>query len=104
MWDTTKLGTMTEYEPPPDYPNDLISNNEKLRPFELTFEILNREIKFASEIFENGHQSEKELLSYTSSHNINKLGSKNIIDHCHNKMAYNLYENDVNNTDGKLVI
>ena len=104
MWDTSKLCAMTEYDTPPDYPNDLLSKNRKLRPFEVTFEILNRTIKFASEKFENGQWTEKELLSYTSSNNINKLGSQKIIDHCHNKMAYSLYENEVTTADRKLLM
>ena len=94
---------MTEYVPPPDCPNDSISNNRKLKPFEVTFEVLNRTIQFASEKFENGHWTENELVSCTSSHNINKLGSKKITDHCHNKMAYILYEKEVTNTDRKLL-
>ena len=104
IWDTTKLCAMTEYDPPPDYPNDLLSTNSKLRPYELTFEILNKVIHFASKNFENGLWSEKELMSYTSSHGINKLGSRKIIEHCENKMAYNLYQNEVTNADGKLVM
>ena len=104
MWDITKSSRLTEYDPPLNYPNDLLSHNSKLRPYELTFEILNRVIQLASKNYENGLWSEKELMAYTSSHGMNKLGSTKIIEHCENKMAYNLYENDVTDADGKLVM
>ena len=104
MWDTSELCMMTEYDPPLDYPKDLIYDNSKLTPFELSFEILNRVIQLASNKYENGLWSEKELRSYTSLHGINKLGSTKIIEHCDNKMAYKVYENNVTNADGKLVM
>ena len=77
MWDTTKICTMSECDPPPDYPADILAKNLKLRQFKLTFENLNRVIEYSSDKFENGHWSEKEVMSYTSSHGINKLGQKN---------------------------
>ena len=69
----------------------------------MTFENLNRVIEYSSEKFENGHWSEKEVMSYTSSHGINRLGQNKIIAHCCNKMAHNLYKDEVNNEDGLLV-
>jgi len=42
-------------------------------------------------------------MSYTSAHGISKLGSLKIIEHCNNKMAYQLYEHQKTSAEKMLL-
>ena len=85
---------MTKYDPPLNYPTNLIGSRSKLEPIKLTFEVLNAVIECASLHYESGDWNEKEAITYVSAHGINKLGSQKIISHCNNKMTYELYDHE----------
>ena len=91
-WDITRQCAMTKYDPPSNYPKSLLSKAVKLKPVELTFQVLNAVIEYATLNFLTGEWNETELVSYTSAHGISKLGSQKIIQHCNNKMSYELYQ------------
>ena len=59
---------MTEYNPPMDYPSELIPQNRKLQPVQVSFDILNAVVEYASDKYEHGKWREKDLSSYLKSH------------------------------------
>ena len=59
LWNNCKKCKMTEFDPPLDYPPELIPKNVKLQSVELSVEILIAVVEYASHKFEHGEWTEK---------------------------------------------
>ena len=103
LWDHSRRCNMTEYNPPPEYPKEALQSNGKLKTMELTFDILNAVVEFASHKFEHGEWTEKQLCSYMTVHGVNRSGCSKIIDHCHNKMTHEILRKDLSLAQGNLL-
>jgi len=103
LWNHSRKCKMSEYNPPLDYPIDLIPSDGKLQSVELSFDMLNKVVEYASQKFEQGDWTEKQLSSYVNSCGINRAGCLKIIEHCHNKMSYDFIRDNVTNSESTLL-
>ena len=103
LWNHSQKRKMTEYDPPKDYPSELIPKNGKLQSVELSFDILNAVVEYAHDKFEHGEWTEKELSSYLNSYGVNRAGCLKVIEHCHNKMSLELYQDDLTDSESSLL-
>ena len=91
---------MTLYDPPTNYPSEMIPVEGKLRPLRLSYKILKDAVECCTQKFISGEWSESTLKAYAGTKGINSEGSNRIIEHGNYIMAYkyttvNTKENDV---------
>ena len=84
------LGSLkTSFSCPKNFPTtDVnVNNQNKLCPFEITYELLSKCIKVANSNFLEGKWNEQNVIAYCAVHGINLAGSKTLIEKAKNRIA-----------------
>ena len=96
-WNLMSTSSLLSYDPPKYYPSEKIM---KLRPIELTFDILKKCIDKASNMMMAGDWSEANVMAYCSANGINNEGYQKISQRSKNMKALQYYNSsDIDEKD-----
>ena len=78
MMHETKI---TLYDPPSNYPSEMVLKDGKLRLIKLSFKILKDAVECCTQKYISGEWSESTVKAYAGTKGINSEGSNKIIEH-----------------------
>ena len=90
---------IAKYSPPTDYPKNILPKDGLLKPIKLTFDVLNAVKEYGCSMLESGEWTDNEFTSYLMCNGISKLGCTKAIEHCQNKLTYDLHLDSLDKSD-----
>ena len=89
-WEMECSSGILDFDPPQDYPKDMIPPSQKLRPLKVSFEVMKNAVALAHDKVVQSEWSSREALSYLRVHGINQEATDEILLHAENALAFRI--------------
>ena len=90
-WDMMTDNNLSKFDPPNHYPKEMLTQNSQLKPFKISFEILQETVVVCTNKYVSGEWNEATTRCYANTRGISSHGVDKLLEHATNISAYRFF-------------